>query len=159
MADGNTPDPLGENAGPLEREVGAARRQANLLPDRGFPVGLAWAFYAAIVAVALLWRLWWDGQLPWSAPGTAPLPLLIRFAAGLGVGLLGVWLSRRWIDRSVRGKRLSEERKAFGIVVVVPGRKIAVFNGVVIITNLIGLSGLSHVLRCPLRLGIHDRLP
>lgn len=110
MADGNTIEPLGEErpeAPDRQPKIGSMR--PNLLPAQRFPVGLAWSFYAAMVIAALLWRGWWDGQLPWSAPGTAPIPLLLRFGAGLGTGLLGVGLSRWWIDRSERGRRLSDE--------------------------------------------------
>ena len=113
MADGKTNAPLGEQISD-EHDPAAARQpgpriQTNLLPGQDFPVRLAWAFYGLMVAVALVWRGLWDGDVPWSAPGVAPLALPIRLAAGVGVGLAGVVLSRWWIARSERGARLSDE--------------------------------------------------
>ena len=84
-------------------------KATNLLPPPRFPVRLAWLFYGALAALAVVWRYLFDGELPWSAPGRAPLPLAVRLAAGLGVGLAGVWLSRRWEARSALGARLSAE--------------------------------------------------
>ena len=106
MADGKISEPLGEEVS--SEPPAAPRIQANLLPEQGFPVRLGWAFYALMVVLAFVWRGLWDGGVPWSAPGTALAPLPIRLAAGAGVGLAGVALSRWWIARSELGTRLSD---------------------------------------------------
>ncbi len=106
MAEGNTKYPHGDSD---SAAAPSGRRPANLLTERRFPVGLAWGFYAAMAAIALLWRGFWDGQLPWSVPGASPLPLAVRIVAGVVVGLAAVGASRWWIGQSERASRLSEE--------------------------------------------------
>ena len=112
MDDGNRRNSLGDpgSPGPSSPAPGPApRRHANLLPAPQFPTVLAWGFYAVMALLAVLWRFWWDGELPWSVPGVEPLALPIRLAAGIATGLAGVALSRWWIARSERGARLSDE--------------------------------------------------
>ena len=112
MDDGKRLDSPGEPGSeePFSPAPGTApRMQANLLSEWKFPVVLACSFYAAMALLAGLWRLWWDGALPWSAPGVEPATLPVRLGAGVATGLAGVALSRWWIGRSELGSRLSDE--------------------------------------------------
>lgn len=102
MADGNHFDPLGD---PVSRGT-------NLAPASGFPVRLAWGFYAAMATVAVVWRWLVDDASAWNAPEQALQPLPVRVVAGVGVGLLLVALSRVWTARSAAGARLAAQLSA-----------------------------------------------
>jgi hypothetical protein len=74
---------------------------------------LAALFYGALLAIAVAWRLWADGILPWRATRSLPgwsLPLCL--ALGLAYGGALVAASRAWTARSEAGRRLSERLAA-----------------------------------------------
>ncbi len=71
---------------------------------------LVLSFYGAMLALAVAWRWAVDGVLPWqNSPAHAVLPLLWRAGAGLGAGVLLVWVSRLWTARSEAGRALAAE--------------------------------------------------
>jgi uncharacterized protein len=78
-------------------------------PSR-FPVSIAVAFYAALAAAAVAWRLAVDGELPVravGAPAIGPARVLLHALLGMAVGLLLVVASRAWTHRSPAGRSLA----------------------------------------------------
>jgi membrane protease YdiL (CAAX protease family) len=79
---------------------------------RRFPVALTAAFYAVLLALAVLWRWWADGAPVWVAPGPArPLALGLGVGLGLACGLALV-AGSRWAAERTRSGRLLTERLA-----------------------------------------------
>ena len=91
-------------------------------------VPLAVAFYAAMLVVAVAWRLWSDGQLPWfTGPGSAVLDgqLLLRHALlGLLAGAGLVLVSRLWTRFTRMGRGLA--RHLAEIIGPLSGAEVAV---------------------------------
>lgn len=82
------------------------------LPAGSIPVVLVVAFYAALLALAWLWRELVDGTPPLLASGVPrealggwPLDLVWGLAAGAALA----FVSRAWSERSRAGRRLAEE--------------------------------------------------
>lgn len=76
-------------------------------------VRIAIAFYGALLAVAIAWRLSQDGAWPWRAADAAPAwPLPLRIAAGLVFGLALLVASRIWTHRCAAGRALARELAA-----------------------------------------------
>ena len=81
--------------------------------DEPIPVSWVLIFYGLLGAVAVAWRLWADGALPWrAAPGTALAPLWLRLALGVAAGLALVALSRYATERTRTGRALADELSA-----------------------------------------------
>lgn len=92
-----------ETAGLQPRDTGRPPAAARLVP-------LALAFYAALFAAAVAWRVVADGVWPWRVGSTAPpWPLAGRVAAGLAFGSGLIAASRLWTERSSAGQRLAQE--------------------------------------------------
>jgi hypothetical protein len=78
-------------------------------PGARLSLRLVLSFYGVMAGVAVAWRLAVDGVLPWlAAPGAAVAPLGARLAAGLGAGLVLVWVSRELTERTAAGRALSD---------------------------------------------------
>jgi membrane protease YdiL (CAAX protease family) len=82
---------------------------------RSEPIPLRWVliFYGALGALALAWRVWVDGTLPWrTLPDAALAPLWLRLGLGLGAGLALVAASRFATARTRAGRALADELSA-----------------------------------------------
>jgi|SRR5262245_4692375 len=106
------------------------------------PLSAVWVslFYAAVGGVAICWRLWADGVLPWrSGPAAASAPVWLRLGLGVGSGLGLVVLSRLAAERTHAGRSLASElarllgalsvRRAWGFALVSGIAEEALFRG------------------------------
>jgi membrane protease YdiL (CAAX protease family) len=81
--------------------------------DEPIPVSWVLIFYGLLGALAVAWRLWVDGMLPWRvAPDAALAPLWLRLGLGVAVGLVLVTLSRQATEHTQAGRALAEELSA-----------------------------------------------